>query len=384
MWREGDDGPADYIISWQAPAALLCYPRGAKAVFNLGAGVDAILRHGDQLPQGLNIVRLDDAGMGQQMADYVTAAVLRFFRRFDEYARQQHQHQQQPAAAPVWLGYEHRARKDFPIAVLGVGTLGSFVARTLLALGFPVRGWTRGSRRGVAAVTVATATASSTFTATPSTAAAFSTTFATASTTTSTTASTAAAAAAAAAAEKASGDDDRSAADRAGGCMKDRDDNNSNNDNNNNNSNSNSIPGLELFTGKDLLSAFLTGAKVLVNMLPLTPETENILNTSTLSLLADGAYVVNVARGRHVVDEDLLSLLDAGKLAGAVLDVFRQEPLPATHRYWSHPKVLVTPHVAALTLREESIDQIVQKLKRIEEGVPLEQLPGFVDRKRGY
>jgi glyoxylate/hydroxypyruvate reductase len=94
-----------------------------------------------------------------------------------------------------------------------------------------------------------------------------------------------------------------------------------------------------------------------------------------------GGYVINVARGAHLVDEDLIALLDGGHLAGAALDVFRTEPLPAEHPFWRHPKITLTPHTSARTLRDESIAQIAGKIRALERGEPI---AGVVDVKRGY
>jgi glyoxylate/hydroxypyruvate reductase len=105
------------------------------------------------------------------------------------------------------------------------------------------------------------------------------------------------------------------------------------------------------------------------------------MNARSLSLLQPGAYVINVARGGHLVDEDLVALLDSGHLAGATLDVFRTEPLPAGHPFWKHPKITVTPHTSARTLREESIAQIAGKIRALERGEPI---AGVVDVERGY
>jgi len=91
--------------------------------------------------------------------------------------------------------------------------------------------------------------------------------------------------------------------------------------------------------------------------------------------------VINVARGKHLVDEDLLALIDSGHLAGAALDVFRTEPLPADHVFWQHPKITVTPHTSARTLREESIAQIVGKMQALQRGEPIN---GVVEHQRGY
>ena len=120
---------------------------------------------------------------------------------------------------------------------------------------------------------------------------------------------------------------------------------------------------------------------MLVNLLPLTPQTENLLNRDTLSQLQTGAYLINIARGRHVVDEDLLSLLDSGQMAGATLDVFRTEPLPAEHPFWRHPRVTVTPHIAGRTVLQDTVQQIVAKIQTLQKGEPIE---GLVDRARGY
>ena len=100
--------------------------------------------------------------------------------------------------------------------------------------------------------------------------------------------------------------------------------------------------------------------------------------------LQPGGYVINVARGAHLVDDDLLALLASGHLAGATLDVFRTEPLPAGHPFWGHPKITVTPHTSARTLRDESIAQIARKIAAFAQGQPLAQLSGVVDVVRGY
>jgi glyoxylate/hydroxypyruvate reductase A len=97
-----------------------------------------------------------------------------------------------------------------------------------------------------------------------------------------------------------------------------------------------------------------------------------------------GGYVINVARGAHLVDEDLIALIDSGHLAGATLDVFRTEPLPAAHPFWQHPRITVTPHTSARTLREESIGQIAGKIRALHKGSSIASLAGVVDPKRGY
>lgn len=141
------------------------------------------------------------------------------------------------------------------------------------------------------------------------------------------------------------------------------------------------LPGVRSFAGAAELPEFLGGCSVLVCMLPLTDDTRGILDFATLSRLPVGAYLVNVARGGLLVDEDLLTLIDNGALSGAMLDVFREEPLPASHTFWHHPRITVTPHVSATTLIEESVAQICAKIRRFEAGLPV---TGIVDRTYFY
>jgi glyoxylate/hydroxypyruvate reductase A len=144
---------------------------------------------------------------------------------------------------------------------------------------------------------------------------------------------------------------------------------------------SKAIPGVRTYTGEDGLFALLERSEILVCLLPLTRETRGILDGTTLNALPCGAYVINVARGPHVVEDDLLAALRSGHLAGATLDVFDTEPLPADHPYWTDPKVTVVPHAAAWTLAEIAIQPVVENIRRFRAGQPLLHL---VDRRRGY
>jgi glyoxylate/hydroxypyruvate reductase A len=276
-WKAGDP-QADHAIVWSPPQEFLDEQPGLKAMFNIGAGVDAIMKL--RLPPQTLVVRLDDAGMSVQMAEYVCHAVIRHFREFDGY--------EADIAAGQWSFRKPRSRADWPVGVMGMGVLGERVARALRVFEFPVHGWSR----------------------TPKT-----------------------------------------------------------------------VEGVVCHAGIDRFDTFLSSCKVLVNLLPLTPDTQDILNRKTLSRLQPGGYVINVARGAHLVDDDLIALLDGGHLAGATLDVFRTEPLPAGHPFWQHPKVTVTPHTSARTLRDESIAQIAGKILALERGAPI---AGVVDRDRGY
>ena len=141
------------------------------------------------------------------------------------------------------------------------------------------------------------------------------------------------------------------------------------------------MPGIETFHGQDQLKTFLQKSEILVCLLPLTIETENILDREALSALPQGACLINPARGKELVDDDLIALLDSGHLSHAALDVFRKEPLPEDHPFWGHPRIHVTPHIAAITMPATGAIALRQAIETIEAGgTP----PGLVDPLRGY
>jgi glyoxylate/hydroxypyruvate reductase A len=277
LWEPGS-AAADYAIVWKPPQQLLNEQTRLKAIFNTGAGVDALMKL--NLPDGVPVIRLDDAGMAVQMAEYVCHALIRHFREFDEY--------EADTRGGKWSYRKPLSRADFPVGVMGLGVLGARVARSLAQFEFPVNGWSRSPRH---------------------------------------------------------------------------------------------LDGVRCFHGVHGLGDFLAASRVLVCLLPLTVDTQDILNHAHLSQLQHGGYVINVARGAHLVDEHLLALLDSGHLAGATLDVFRTEPLPAEHPFWKHPKITVTPHTSARTLRSESITQIAGKVAALQRA---EAVAGVVDRGQGY
>ena len=272
---------ADYAVVWAPPQGFINSQRSLKAIFNIGAGVDALMKL--RLPAGVPVVRLDDAGMAVQMAEYVCHAVIRHFRELDVYEAE--------AAQGRWAYRKPRRRADFTVGIMGMGVLGARVSQALAQFDFPVLGWSRSPRQ---------------------------------------------------------------------------------------------LAGVQCFAGEAGLADFLAATQVLVCLLPLTPQTEGIMRRETLRQLKPGAYVINVARGGHLVDEDLLALIDSGHLAGATLDVFRTEPLPAGHPFWQHPKITITPHTSARTLRDESIAQIAAKLAALENGQALASLAGVVNPDQGY
>jgi glyoxylate/hydroxypyruvate reductase len=283
IWGQGPAGSADYAIAWAAPGKkFFAQHDRMKAFFCTGAGVEKLLASTD-LPTTIPVIRLEDAGMGAQMADYCVYAVLHWLRRRSEYDEQQRAH--------VWKQLAANNVADWPIGVFGLGVLGLQVAGAFRALGFNVNGFARSAHEH---------------------------------------------------------------------------------------------PGIQSFAeqgGAGDFAAFMRASRVLIIIAPLTPATQDLFNRETLALLPPSSYVINVARGGMVVEEDLIELLDRGHLAGAALDVFRKEPLPPDHPLWANPKVRITPHVSALTVIGPSAQQVAQKIRRLERG---ESVSGVVDRRRGY
>ena len=141
------------------------------------------------------------------------------------------------------------------------------------------------------------------------------------------------------------------------------------------------IPNTTCFSGQSEMSQFLARADILICLLPLTPETIDILDSDLFSKLPWGARVINVGRGKHLNQDDLRDALDSGQLAAAILDVSEPEPLPHTHWLWRDERVLITPHIASMTQPETAVESVIENLRRHQLG---EQLIGLVDRTRGY
>jgi glyoxylate/hydroxypyruvate reductase A len=141
------------------------------------------------------------------------------------------------------------------------------------------------------------------------------------------------------------------------------------------------LPGIETFHGSDGFGQFLARTDILVDVLPLTRDTRGLLDARAFAALPQGAFFINMARGGHVIDDALLAALDSGHLSGAVLDVFNQEPLPADHPYWTHPRVHVTPHIAGATNPRTASPGVIENIKRLREG---RELLHRIDPKTGY
>ncbi len=277
-----DTGPLDevkYTLVWRPkPGDLQRYPN-LKAIFNLGAGVDALLKD-ETLPDNVPLVRLVDESLTGGMTEYVVYHVLRFHRRTPEIEQSQRRSEWEPLLYPM--------TRDRKVGILGLGVLGGDAARRLVDFGFDVAGWSRTEK---------------------------------------------------------------------------------------------SVPGVQSFYGREQLDAFLNRTEILVCLLPLTGDTNGIVNARFLAQLPKGACLINAGRGGHVVQDDLLAALDSGHIGYATLDVFTPEPLPREHPFWTHPRVTVTPHNASLTQPETAVPVVLDGIARLERG----ELPrNVVDRKLGY
>jgi glyoxylate/hydroxypyruvate reductase A len=226
------------------------------------------------------VVRLLDAGLAAQMAEYAVYAVLHFHRRMRDYEQQQRQR--------IWNQLAPMPASSWTAGVMGAGVIGGLILRHLVTLGYRVCGW---SRSGTA------------------------------------------------------------------------------------------VEGVESFAGDAEMSSFLSSCRVVINVLPLTPATTGILCAQTFNTMPHGSYVVNIGRGGHLVEDDLLVALETGQIAGAMLDVFNEEPLPQSSSLWLHPNVIVTPHIAGVTIASEAEEQVIENVKRMERG---ETPVGVVDRSKGY
>jgi glyoxylate/hydroxypyruvate reductase A len=279
VWPEmGDPADISMALVWLPPAGLLQSLPNLRAIFSLGAGVDAMLAQPD-LPD-VPLCRLVDRSLTTTMSEFVLANVLHYHRDLDLF-----QAQQQAARWQLVLPQPAAARR---VGIMGLGELGGHAAATLRDHGFKVRGWSRSTRR---------------------------------------------------------------------------------------------LEGVETFAGSDGLDPFLAGSDILVCLLPLTAETEGLLDARLFAALPRGAVLIHVGRGRQLVPADLMAALDRGQLRGAMLDVTPVEPLPADDPLWRHPGIRITPHAASYALPETAAETIAANIENLRAGRPL---AAVVDRRRGY
>lgn len=277
LTRDAAPETVDYIVYAPTSALQDFAPyTNCKAVLSLWAGVERIVTN-PTLTQPL--CRMVDPALAEGMVEWVVGHALRHHLGMDR-------HILNPGKA--WDPTCPPLARERPVAMLGMGELGTACARALTALNFPVTGWSRSPK---------------------------------------------------------------------------------------------SVEGIPCLHGEAGLTSALATAQIVITLLPKTAETENILNAHTLALLPKGAVILNPGRGALIDDDALLAALDAGQVGHATLDVFRVEPLPQDHPYWSHPRVTVTPHIAADTRAPSASRVIAENIRRSEASEPLLHQ---VDRQRGY
>ena len=278
-----DPAEIHYAAVWKpAHGELAAFPN-LRVIFNLGAGVDALMAD-TSLPK-VPLVRVAVADLTDRMTEYVVLHVLMHHRQ-EPYLRASQREKR-------WAPKAQWPANAISVGIMGLGTLGSSAADVLKRLGFRVSGWSRSIRR---------------------------------------------------------------------------------------------IDGVECFHGNAQLDAFLRSSDILVCLLPLTPQTQQILNRGLFSKLNRNSPIgapvlINAGRGGLQNEADILACLDDGTLGAVSLDVFAQEPLAADSPFWSHPKVILTPHNAADTDPEEISKYVARQIERFEAGAPLENV---VDPVRGY
>lgn len=274
-----DKEPVAYAVVGKPPRGLLAQLVGLELVLSLNAGVEHLLASGE-VPEGVPIVRMADAGLREGMIEWITAQVLAWHRNLYAYY--------DSGREGRWAPLPEKLARDRIVTVLGAGALGSPVAAMLAALGFRTRTWSRTARE---------------------------------------------------------------------------------------------LAGVATFAGSDALAAAVSGADVVVNLLPLTRATTDLVDRTMLARIRAGGLLVNAGRGASVVDADVVAALDDGLIAMAVLDVFREEPLPADHPFWRHPKIFLSPHVAAQTHARTAVAAMAESVRLHEAGKPV---PHIVDPRAGY
>ena len=278
-----DAAAIHYAAVWKpAPGELAAFPN-LRVIFNLGAGVDALMADAS-LPK-VPLVRVSVSDLTSRMTEYVVLHVLMHHRQ-ESYLRA-NQREKRWAPKAQWPA------SAISVGIMGLGTLGANAAGALKYLGFRVAGWSRSVRQ---------------------------------------------------------------------------------------------TDGIECFCGKEQLDAFLRRTDILVCLLPLTPDTRHILNRGVFAKLnrdspLQAPVLINAGRGGLQNEADILQCLDDGTLGAASLDVFAEEPLPADSPFWTHPKIVLTPHNAADTDPDEISKYVARQIERFEAGGDLENV---VDPKRGY
>ena len=264
-----DKNLVEVALVWKHPKGSLAAYSNLKYIASTGAGVDFIFED-ETTPKDLPITRVVDTMLASDMSEYVLAAIFSFLKHLNGYKVDQFH--------KVWKPRPYYRISDFNIGIMGLGALGTVLAKDLLRFGFKPQGWSNSKKV---------------------------------------------------------------------------------------------IQGVTTYQGETEFGSFLSTSQVLVCLLPLTNETTGILNAGIFEQLPIGAYLINAARGGHLVDQDLLDYIDNGHIAGATLDVFHQEPLPLTHPFWENEKINITPHYASVSDTDSVVPQLLENYGRMQRGESL-------------
>ncbi len=266
-------------LVWKHPQGVLAHYKNLACIASFGAGVDFIFED-PTIDNQIPITRVIDPFLANDMSEFVIAQILAYLKNLGQYKVDQ--------LNKEWNPVPYQRIEDVTVGIMGVGALGTVLAKDLLQLGFRVIGWANSPR--------------------------------------------------------------------AEGQF-------------------------QVYAGFREVEEFLSQSSILVCLLPLTQATTGILNESLFNSLPKGAFLINAARGGHLVDQGLLRALDRGQLAGACLDVFHEEPLPGDHLFWEHPKIHITPHIASVSNITSVLPQLLENYRRLQKG---EVLKNLVSREKQY
>ena len=279
LWPDhGDLNEVTGIVVWKVDTELLAQLPNLQVIFTVSAGIDQIPL--DCIPESVQLIRMIDHDLEQQLTEYSCATALSIYRGFHLYREAQ--------AQSSWKPHSVGPASEYRIGVMGLGQQGKAILRGLKPFGFALSGWARSQY---------------------------------------------------------------------------------------------SLEGVDCFAGNEHLPDFLNQLDILLCVLPLTEQTRDILNQTLFEQLPQGAALINIGRGEHLVEQDLINALNEQHVSYAVLDVTREEPLPKEHPFWLHPKIMLTPHAAGLTRPESGYQSFIKNLQSYLNG---EKAIGWVDRNKGY
>jgi len=269
----------EFVICWKPKKNIFDEYPNIKIVQSVGASIEHITNT-QTLKEDCIITRIVDKKLSTDMWEFLITIVLTELKNSRTYLRQKEE--------KAWKQHDYKAIENTNISILGMGSIGGYVAEKFAQIGFNVKGWSTSRKQ---------------------------------------------------------------------------------------------ISNVKSYIGENEFDTFLENSDFLINLLPLTSKTKGILNRNTFQKLPKESFLINVGRGEHLIEEDLINALNASLLSGALLDVFVKEPLPKEHLFWKHSKIQITPHVASLTNVDTAIEQIIENYRRF---LKKEKVLNRISLKKGY